>query len=120
MDNKNKLNNFEHASDDWYKSKIAPPYEEENVNDNTEFGQDFDNKKVTNSFSEKEKSHFEFGRDQYLNRENMEENRTFNTSPKDNDDFEFGQDYTPSSGVNSENNRQHESKANAKKNNRTL
>ena len=156
MDKKDR-NNFDHASDDWYKGKVnyenstAPTRDahtneqnRESVPDNglnnptqLELGEDQGN--VRNSQSEQEKMNFEFGRDNYFNvngnNNNLRggvqkseesrnigafENQVSDRNYGDDVDFEFGQDYFPQSGVNSDNNREHQSKKNANKNNRTL
>lgn len=162
MDNKDR-NNFDHASDDWYKGKVA--YENtakgtsptrnkrtneqnrESVPDNNivnnnqqyEFGQDQAKSNVSRSQSEQEKTNFEFGRDNYFNTngntntlrggvQKSEDNRltgAFQNQVSDRNfgddvDFEFGQDYYPHNGVNSENNRERQSNKNTSKNNRTL
>lgn len=145
MDNKKDLNNFEHASDDWYKGKVVhedtakglsrtknPLSNEQNresvPNNKMEFSRDYANDNVANNHSEQEKSSFEFGQDNYINPNNHRGRDDRNTvdafknqvNVNDDVDFEFGQDYFPHSGVNSENNREHESKKNSNQNNRTL
>lgn len=86
MDKKDR-NNFDHASDDWYKGKVAyenstNPTRDQHTNEQNresvpddgmgnptqfEFSEDQANENVRNSKSEQEKMNFEFGRDNYFN-----------------------------------------------------
>lgn len=141
MDKKKNLNNFEHASDDWYKGKVdtlnTPT--KTNPEDEYELGEDQAYSNVARSQSEQEKMNFEFGRDNYFNdnghmntlrgtARKSEQNRQVGAASNqvsdqnygDDVDFEFGQDYYPYNGVNSENYRDRQSKKNTNKNNRTL